>query len=274
MLEKVKNIAWWVVTLLFFSCALASFPSLGFLLFLIGLALSAPFQPFQTVQAFLAEKGLRGAPKIALLAAALIIGAVATPQSLLDKPSGAEKGVEAAQAHAPETADAERASEAEGADTETPPEAVADPEPEPVSEPEAAPVGETPEPTQEESPPPTEEETPLVGKDIAEARIIFAGSVRNDTTGRWRLARTSEPVQMQEYAVSYYKEYFERDDEVHFVINYTNNTTSVISYYTGILEVDVYSHVDGEEHDAKILPAGERLAQYWVYKDTGEIETL
>ncbi len=269
-MEKFKKIVLWALAVAFLAAGLGWLisGSAASALYILAALITVPIHALQD---FLRRWRLKGAAKVVLVVILLAVGGAlvpkedAAPETTVHAEESANgagsvpDGGEGAETP-PETADAENASEGEGADAETPSEAVADPEPEPVGEPEpeAAPV----------------EETPLVGKDIADARIIFAGSVRNDTTGRWRLARTSEPVQMQEYAVSYYNEYFERDDEVHFVINYTNNTTSVISYYTGILEVDVYSHVDGEEHDAKILPAGERLAQYWVYKDTGEIEKL
>ena len=41
----------------------------------------------------------------------------------------------------------------------------------------------------------------------------------------------------------------------------------------GTLNVSVYEHVDGEEHDAKSLFGGMLLAEYKINPETGEIQT-
>ena len=96
-MEKVKTIAWWVAAALFLLCALVSFPSCGFLLFLIGAAVSAPIP---AVRDFLSEKALRGGPKIALVVALLIAGALAAPDSVKERGAEKEPPSEAAKAGA------------------------------------------------------------------------------------------------------------------------------------------------------------------------------
>ena len=105
---------------------------------------------------------------------------------------------------------------------------------------------------------------------------MFDKNVRNDVTGNWRLARYASPENFLDHAVDYYNAYFENDDEIHFVINFTLNTTSVIQKMPGmnILDVTVKEYVSKEEHDADLLGSGTVLGQYWVHLDTGEIEKL
>lgn len=104
--------------------------------------------------------------------------------------------------------------------------------------------------------------------------ILYEDSVRNDTTGKWRLAKTSDDIDITEYALSYYKEYFKSDDEVHAFINFTQNTTTNITCTSGLLFVTMYEHVDKEEHDANLLFSGQMLSSYIIYIDNGDIEKI
>lgn len=79
---------------------------------------------------------------------------------------------------------------------------------------------------------------------------------------------------MQNYALAYYKEYFKSDDEIHAIVNFNYKTTTQISVLGDILDVSVHEYVDGEEHDAKLLFGGRLLKEYFVNKDTGEIEEI
>lgn len=124
--------------------------------------------------------------------------------------------------------------------------------------------------TEEET---TEEETTEASA-LAEYNIIYQDYVRNDKTGRWRLAKMAESVPTVDIALDYYKEYFESDDELHFVINFTLNTTTSIARYDNYLDVCVREYVSKEEHDAVMLGSGMLLKEYWVYVDTGEVEEL
>lgn len=114
-MERVKTIAWWIAAFLFLSCALASFPSFGCLLFLIGAAVSVPLP---TVRGFLSEKGLRGVSKVMLVVALLIAGSLAAPDSLKER--GAEKETPSAAQEVAETAQAVADSENIPEDEETP----------------------------------------------------------------------------------------------------------------------------------------------------------
>lgn len=98
--------------------------------------------------------------------------------------------------------------------------------------------------------------------------------VRNDTTGNWRISVISENIQMQDYALEYYKKYFKSDDEIHAIVNFNYMTTTQIAVMGDSLDVTVHEYVDKEEHDAKLLFSGEILKEYYVNKDTGDIEEI
>lgn len=121
------------------------------------------------------------------------------------------------------------------------------------------------EPEQSEAEDQQEEST------LGEMSVIFSDSVRNDVTGNWRMAKVTGSKSAEEYAADYYKEYFKAENEVHIIVNFTLNTTSVLTYGNGEIYVRIYEYVDGEEHDAKKIPSGESLAEYHINADTGEI---
>jgi len=99
-------------------------------------------------------------------------------------------------------------------------------------------------------------------------------NVPNDVTGNWRIATIAENIEMQDYALDYYKEHFKSDDEIHAIVNFNYKTTTKISVMGNLLDVSVYEYVDKEEHDAKLLFSGMLLKEYHVNKDTGEIEEI
>ena len=103
---------------------------------------------------------------------------------------------------------------------------------------------------------------------------FVVSNVRNDVTGNWRIATIAENIEMQDYALDYYKEYFKSDDEIHAIVNFNYKTTTKISVMGNLLDVSVYEYVDKEEHDAKLLFSGMLLKEYHVNKDTGEIEEI
>lgn len=104
--------------------------------------------------------------------------------------------------------------------------------------------------------------------------VTFSNSVLNDVTGNWRLARIAATIDITEYAVDYYNTYFENDDEVHVIVNFSTNTTTFITYMFGQLSVTIHEYVDDEEHDASVLGSGMVLGEYFVYLDNGDIENL
>ena len=103
---------------------------------------------------------------------------------------------------------------------------------------------------------------------------FVVSNVRNDVTENWRIATIAENIEMQDYALDYYKEYFKSDDEIHAIVNFNYKTTTKISVMSNLLDVSVYEYVDKEEHDAKLLFSGKLLKEYHVNKDTGEIEEI
>ena len=112
-------------------------------------------------------------------------------------------------------------------------------------------------------------------KDGIESNIVlFNKTVRNDKTGRWRLTRIATTKDVVDYVTEYYKAYFESDDEIHFVINFTLNTTTVISQSGHYLYVTTHKYVTSEEHDANILAEGDVLGEYQVNLDNGEVIDL
>lgn len=145
--------------------------------------------------------------------------------------------------------------------------------PEPTQTTEAESKPEPTETTEPESEP--EETTEVKGKNIDDTGAHFSVSkVRNDTTENWRISSIAESVDIEEYALSYYKKYFSNDAEIHAIVNFSNNTTTKISVAGNVLDVSIYEYVDGEEHDAKLLFGGMMLKKYFVYIDTGEIEEI
>ena len=99
-------------------------------------------------------------------------------------------------------------------------------------------------------------------------------SVRNDITGNWRIAKIAENIEMQNYALDYYKEYFKSDDEIHAIVNFNYKTTTKISVIGNLLDVTIHEYVPKEEHNAKLLFSGMVLSEYHINKDTGEIEEI
>ena len=96
--------------------------------------------------------------------------------------------------------------------------------------------------------------------------------VRNDNTGNWRISLIAENIDMSECALDYYKQYFTDDSEIHFIVNFNYNTTTKIMDMGGQLDVTVQDYVPKEEHDANTLGSGTVLAEYFVDKETGEID--
>ena len=94
----------------------------------------------------------------------------------------------------------------------------------------------------------------------------LTSDVRNDSTGKWRVAECLTDQQPSEYAKQYYAGYFESDDEIHAVINFTLNTTNRITVSGDQIIIDVLNYVDGEEHDANLLFSGELLETQTVNK--------
>lgn len=102
----------------------------------------------------------------------------------------------------------------------------------------------------------------------------YCGEVKNDVTGNWRLSKVYTDFNAIDYALYYYNRYFQSDNEIHAIINYSNDTTIRIRSTLGYLDVSVLSHIDGEENNAKILFGGDLLQDYLINIESGEIEEL
>lgn len=115
------------------------------------------------------------------------------------------------------------------------------------------------------------------GKISDYADSITPSAVRDDATGNWRLVRVAtSDSNFEKYAVDYYKTYFETNEstEVHWIINFTNKTTTSIKCMSGCLFVDTFEYVENEEHSAKTIGSGMSLTSYIVYLDNGDIEKV
>lgn len=170
------------------------------------------------------------------------------------------------------------------------PEPTSTPTPRPTSTPRPTPTPKptsTPKPTPEPTSTPTPEPTPehrtgenIIGvsdKDIFDVGgpVKFKRSdVRNDVTGNWRISIIDENIDIADYALSYYKKLFYNDSEIHAIVNFNYNTTTCITYLSGLLFVDTYDHVRGEEYDANILFSGTHLKQIIIYTDNGDMEKV
>lgn len=132
----------------------------------------------------------------------------------------------------------------------------------------SAPASSVAESTAPEAEPASAESSPLDG-------IRFrADKVRNDTTGNWRISCIAENLEMKDHALEYYNQYFTDDSEIHFIVNFNYNTTTKIMVSGGQLDVTVQDYVPKEEHDANVLGSGTLLGEYFVDKETGEIEQI
>lgn len=100
--------------------------------------------------------------------------------------------------------------------------------------------------------------------------ISFNNFVRNDTTGKWRIATTSDSFVPADYALEYYETMFAEYGEVHFIWNATLKTMTCITANNGIISAVTHEYVKGEEHDAKTLGSGMVLDERLIVIETGE----
>jgi len=130
---------------------------------------------------------------------------------------------------------------------------------------------------QEEDPEPRETSIGKSDKDINKLTPspTKAKPVNNDKTGKLRYSGFgNKGVNLSEYALSYYNNYFESDKEIHAVINFTDKTTTRISCSGGMLFVTVLNYVEGEDYDVDLMFTGDVIKDYIVYLDNGDIEEI
>lgn len=112
-------------------------------------------------------------------------------------------------------------------------------------------------------------------KDITTIYSSKYDTVRNDVTGNWKCIVIAENnFNVEDYALSCYKNYFDSDKTILAVENLTTKTSTSISVVSGLLYVSVYEYTKGEEHDAKAMFGGTHLVDYIVYTDNGDIEKV
>ena len=99
---------------------------------------------------------------------------------------------------------------------------------------------------------------------------LFYSSVRNDVTGNWRLSAGASSIPISDCALEYYDTMFTSDDEIHAVWNATLGTMASIKAMSGLLFIDTFEYVKGEEHDAKLLFSGMLLDSLILNIETGE----
>lgn len=109
---------------------------------------------------------------------------------------------------------------------------------------------------------------------LGDIDVQYFDMVIDDVTGNWRLSRVSTDKDILDYALDYYNEFFESDEEIHAIINKELSTTNRISVLMpGTLEVSVLEYVSGEELSAKSLFGGDLIETYYIDTETGEIES-
>jgi len=99
-----------------------------------------------------------------------------------------------------------------------------------------------------------------------------ATDVRNDKTGKWKKVVTSKAFDVEEDGKGYHEEYMNKD-EIHFIVSFATNTTTVIREDLGIITAEVHEYEDKEEHDAKTLGSGMLLKEYMIDQD-GKVTEL
>lgn len=124
------------------------------------------------------------------------------------------------------------------------------------------------EPSEEE---PTDDKSSVELPD--EIKDLRVTDVRNDKTGNWKKVVDSKNFNMPENAIAYAEEYME-DGEVHYLVSFATNTTTMINDAGSMLFVNITEYEDKEEHSADTIGSGMIYKSYNIYKDDGTIEDL
>ncbi len=103
---------------------------------------------------------------------------------------------------------------------------------------------------------------------------FYPMKIKNDSTGNWRVSTIAESIDIQDYALDYYKKYFENDNQIHAIVNFNYNITAKISVVGNLLDVTIHEYVAKEEHDARLLFSGTVLKEYHVNMETGKVEEI
>lgn len=115
-----------------------------------------------------------------------------------------------------------------------------------------------------------EEEKKELPKELQDLRVT---DVRNDKTDNWKKVVDSKDFNMPENAMTYAEEYM-TDGEIHYLVSFATNTTTMINDLGGMLFVNITEYEDKEEHSADTIGNGKLYKSYNIYKDDGTIEDL
>lgn len=109
-------------------------------------------------------------------------------------------------------------------------------------------------------------------KDIQSLDNVSPKVAPEDDSGNWFLTMQDSGEAFVDYSLSYAETYIgEASDEVHWVIDTTNQRTTSIENKGDYLHVWVYEHLEGEEQHVATLGTGVPITDYHVYKDNGDI---
>jgi hypothetical protein len=112
-------------------------------------------------------------------------------------------------------------------------------------------------------------------KSSADTEIQFHDYMADDTTGLYRYSIINTEEKIQDHAVEYYKAYFSNDNEIHFILNYNDNTVTQIDKTGNQLFLIIRTYDSWEQgFNIKDFTSGEELACYVVDTDTNEVFRL
>ncbi len=104
--------------------------------------------------------------------------------------------------------------------------------------------------------------------DITEPTKFVSG----DNTGKWRIVKVANATAPYKYAVDYAKAYMQDASmtDIHFIVNFSLNTTTKLQIIEGKLCVTTTEYVDKEEHDASVIGNGLLYMEQYYDMNTGE----
>lgn len=104
--------------------------------------------------------------------------------------------------------------------------------------------------------------------------IYHSNPAQNDPTGLKRITRTDQAFIPERFALSFYQKYFKVDNEIHYILNFSQKTVTEITKIGGLLHVKSHVLLEGIQHDATRLLSGPFLSYHVVYLDNGDIEKI
>lgn len=100
-------------------------------------------------------------------------------------------------------------------------------------------------------------------------------AMNDDDTGSWKVVTIAQAgLEPEDFAAAYYAACFEDGDTAHWIVNFSTNTTTVISRTGDQVFVTCHEYVDGEEHSAKEIGTGQLYGEWLLDPDTGKMEKL